>query len=184
MAEFIPFDDNVEVRGETVLAVCKGVESILKPKIEQILKQNNITAPKAGKWYKQKDWLNSFKDIANNLGPIILYKIGKAIPSNAIFPQGVKNLKEALMAIDKAYKTNHRGGEIGYYKLVEWNEEEKKAVMECKNPYPCHFDRGIITKIANDFKPKKSSFIEVFLDIKSPNRLKGADSSRYFIKWQ
>jgi len=55
--------------------------------------------------------------------------------------------------------------------------------MECKNPYPCHFDRGIITKIAEKFMPQKSKGIEVFLDTQRQGRLEGADTSWYFIKW-
>lgn len=183
MAQFIPFDNNVEVRGETVLSVCNGVEDFFKFEINKILIQNNIIDPQPAKWYKQEDWLNTFKDIENKFGEYMLYKIGKAIPQNAIFPEGIKNLKKALESINIAYQNNHRNGEIGYYKLLYFDEEKKIGEMECKNPYPCHFDRGIITKIVEKFKPKDSKNIEVSLNVEKENRLAGGDVSYYIIKW-
>lgn len=183
MAQFIPFDNNVEVRGETVLSVCNGVENFFKNEINHILSQNNIVNPQPAMWYKQSDWLNAFKDIETEFGEYTLYKIGKAIPENAIFPEGVKDLKTALESINQAYYKNHRNGEIGYYKLLYFDRENKIAEMECKNPYPCHFDRGIITKISEKYKPKGSNNIEVYLNLEKENRLDGAEASYYIIKW-
>lgn len=48
---------------------------------------------------------------------------------------------------------NHRNGEIGYYKLISINLKANTAIMNCKNPYPCNFDRGIITTMARKFRP-------------------------------
>lgn len=183
MAQFIPFDNRVEVRGETVLAVVNGVEDFFKNEIIMLLKKNNIENPLPANWYRQIDWLNTFRDINDTFGETILYKIGKAIPDSAIFPEGIKNLKEALESINVAYHNNHRNGEIGYYKLLKWNEKEKTALMECYNPYPCHFDRGIITRMAEKFKPADSLMIEVFVDTSKENRLKGGDKSYYIVNW-
>ena len=181
MAQFIPFDNRVEVRGETVLAVVNGVEDFFKDEIISLLKKNNIENPLPANWYSQTDWLKTFRDINDIFGEFILYKIGKAIPDSAIFPQGIRNLKEALESIDVAYHNNHRNGEIGYYRLIEWTG--KSALMECYNPYPCHFDRGIITRMAEKFKPIDSKTIEVSLDTSRENRLDGGDKSYYIVKW-
>jgi hypothetical protein len=58
-----------------------------------------------------------------------------------------------------------------------------KAEMECKNPYPSEFDRGIITAMARKFKPRESLLVSVELDNAKPSRMKGADSCTYKIKW-
>ena len=55
--------------------------------------------------------------------------------------------------------------------------------MECKNPYPCHFDRGIITSIVRKFAPIDSLDQEIILDTSKKNRLSGSDSSWYIISW-
>lgn len=55
--------------------------------------------------------------------------------------------------------------------------------MECKNPYPSEFDRGIITSMARKFSPGSASGISVELNETKPNRLKGDDSCTYTILW-
>jgi len=112
-----------------------------------------------------------------------LFSIGKAIPDSANFPENIVSLKDALESIDIAYHNNHRGGEIGYYRLTELNKDERKAVMICKNPYPCPFDRGIITSIVRKYKPADSFDHEIKLDQNKESRLDGAESSTYLISW-
>jgi hypothetical protein len=180
MAEFKAFVPGVEVNGETVLSIVNAMKGFEGLAIE-ILKNNGIDHPKPRKWYMQQSWLDAFKEISDKMGAETLLNIGKAIPENAQFPPGIDNLEKGLNLIDVAYHMNHRGGEIGYYKLVEYNEYKKHAVMECKNPYPSHFDRGIITCFVSRFKA--SDHFSVELDKSKPTRLKGADSCTYIIRW-
>ncbi len=136
-------------------------------------------------WYTQQCWLDAFREIAENIGSNTLFGIGKAIPDNAILPfQPLPPyaLREALESIDQAYQRNHRGGEIGYYRLVTFTGG--RATMECCNPYPSDFDRGIITAMARNFMPLHSRQLEVKLDDSQPTRLNGADSCTYLITWQ
>jgi len=183
MAQFIPFDENVEVNGQTVLAIVNGVHVLFKPKMHEILVANNIIDPEPDAWYSQKAWLKAFKIIYQTIGENTLFSIGKSIPLNAIFPKEINNLRKALESINIAYQNNHRGGEIGYYKLLEFNEADCSAIMECKNPYPCHFDRGIITTMVRKFAPESSTHSEVKLDTSKANRNDGAESSWYLINW-
>ncbi len=183
MASFIAFAPNVEVNGETVVSIVNamaGFEAIA----HQLFKKNGLDNIKSGNWYSQQNWLNVFKDIKEKLGDKTLLVIGKAIPENANFPAEIDSLEKALNSINVAYHMNHRGGEIGYYKLVKYSYKEKIALMECKNTYPSHFDRGIITAMARKFKPEGAITIDVSLDNTKPTRLKGSDSCTYFIDWR
>jgi hypothetical protein len=56
MAQFIPFDTNVEVNGQTVLSVINGVSDTYKEKIKLILAKKGIVDPQPNKWYKQEHW--------------------------------------------------------------------------------------------------------------------------------
>lgn len=182
MAQFIPFGPSVEVNGETVLSFINALPSS-RARIADILANHGIVNPQPGQWYAQKSWLDAFKEIAEKIGPNTLFMIGKAIPENAQFPPHIDSLEKGLGAIDMAYHMNHRGGEIGFYKLAEFNEKGRYAIMECKNPYPCDFDRGIITTMARKFKPKKSIMVNVTLDKSKPGRLDGKETSYYKVTW-
>lgn len=182
MAQFIPFSDNVEVSGAAVLSFANA-NTNLKEHLIESLSINNILNPVAENWYSQKDWLNAFRYLGEKHGSNILFLIGKAILESAVFPDNIHNLEDALNAINVAYYLNHRNGEIGYYKLTEYNTKERFAIMECKNPYPSNFDRGIIFAIAKKFKPDNSFVVDVVLNLSLPSRQNGADSCTFRVSW-
>lgn len=181
MAQFIAFDPNVEVNGQTILSVVNAISVGQQTRLA-VLKKQGIT-PEEGKWYKQQAWLNAFKAMSEELGEKTLFVIGKAIPENAIFPPQIDNLQKALSAIDMAYHMNHRNGKIGKYILKEYDEKKREAVMVCNNPYPSEFDRGIISTMLRRFKPKDSIKYDVLIDLSKESRMKGGESCTYIVKW-
>jgi hypothetical protein len=182
MAEYVPFSSNVEVLGQTVLSCVNALPSYQNV-MEQVLTKHGLIDIAPDKWYSQERWLNAFRDIGKRYGPHTLFLIGKAIPTNAKFPPNINNLESGLNSIDVAYKMNHRNGEIGYYKLLELNHEQKRAIMECRNPYPSFFDMGIILSIARKFKSNPSDIVEIARDETKSSRLTGGMSCRYILKW-
>jgi len=193
MAQFEAFNKDVEVNKQTVLSVVNSMEKG-QDKRMAILNKHNID-PEKNDWFLQQDWLDAFKDIANSLGDMNLFLIGKAIIDHAQFPP-LENLKEALHSIDVAYHMNHRlNGKmmfdentgkmsegIGHYKVTEFDEEGHKATMVCNNPYPSKFDEGIITQVVRRFKPSGARE-SVELDTSKESRVNGADSCTYNISW-
>ena len=183
MAVFEPFAPDVEVSGGAVLSFISGVPSVFQHKTKNILKTNAIESVEHAGWYSQKAWLDSFRQISQKIGANTLFAIGKSIPDTASFPTSIRNLRDALLSIDIAYQMNHRGGDIGYYKLTSFDEFNKAAEMECYNPYPCDFDRGIIIAMSRRFIPVGAPSIEVEVHPDFPGRNDGADRSKYLIKW-
>ena len=179
MAQYEQFAPNVEVNGETVLTTVNSFPEFMRNIALKILAENGIKNPVQGGWYSQKAWLDSFKEIAEKYGSNTLFEIGKAIPSNAKFPPEIDTIEKALASIDVAYHMNHRNGDIGFYKLVSHDESKATLVMQCKNPYPCDFDRGIITAMARKFK----TGVKVALDTSKPSRKDGADDSWYIVTY-
>ncbi|MBU1151772.1 hypothetical protein KJ632_03005, partial [Patescibacteria group bacterium] len=102
MTQFKAINPNVEVNGQTVLAIANGMGTMKNMGL-QILSNNNIDDPKPGKWYPQQDWLNAFKQISEKIGSNTLHQIGKSIPENADFPPDIDNIEKALASIDVAY---------------------------------------------------------------------------------
>ncbi len=182
MAQFIPFESDVEVNGQTILSFVHALPSSQET-FYKILEDHGLSGLEPDGWFSQEKWLNAFKEIYETLGPHTLFMIGKAIPENAIFPSHIDTLEKALASINIAYHLNHRGGEIGYYKLLSYDKDARIAIMECKNPYPSDFDRGIIMTMLRKFLPKESVRHNVLLDPGKPSRLYGEDRCTYIVTW-
>lgn len=181
MAQYVAFAKGVEVNGETVLSVLDGMDAF-RSKALSILEKNGINNPQPGKWYPQQSWLNAFKSIGEEVGHNTLFLIGEAIINNAKFPEGIDSLGKALGSIDVAYHMNHQGGDIGTYKLERVSETAAKVI--CHNPYPCDFDRGIISAFVKKFKPKGSvKFAKLQHDDSCECRKKGGNSCTYIVSW-
>ena len=163
MTEFQAFAPDIEVNGQTVLSVVRGVGP-WEGAARRILTQNGIADPQPGRWYPQQAWLDAFRTIAE-MGSKALYSIGKSVPQNAAWPPEIKSVKDALASIDVAYHMNHarqsrclfdaRTGKaaegIGHYRYRDAGERE--AEVACETPYPCAFDKGLVYAVADKFRP-------------------------------
>lgn len=179
MAQFRAFSGKVEVNGQTVLAVVKGMGAFAQTGTD-ILARHGIKSPNPVAWYPQQAWLDAFQEIAKSIGPRTLTQIGMSIPSSAKFPPGIDTVEKALASLDVAYHMNHRGGEIGCLKFTKTGE--KSGVMECRNPYPCDFDLGLIQAIVKRFAPSGST-PKVVHDASKPCRSKAGDSCTFLVSW-
>ncbi len=179
MAQFKAFSSKVEVLGEVVLSLVNVMGAFKSVSIE-ILRENGIVDPQPDKWYSQQAWLDSFKVIAKKVGPNTLYQVGRQVPQQYRFPPGIDSLESVLAGLDPAYIVSHRGGDVGHYrfKVMGLNVGQ----MTCDNPYPCDFDRGIISALAERFEPP-GSLIDVRHEQNAPCKKLGADSCIYTISW-
>ncbi|MFY9261644.1 MAG: hypothetical protein WAO71_14205 [Gallionella sp.] len=183
MAQFIAFDKNAEVAGHSILSTLSTFPEYYRADIEQFLKENNIVNVTPDSWHSQQSYLNIFKEISTRYGVNSLFNMGVAVGESVPFPPGT-TLEAAYSAWDGAYRSHHRNGTLlGYIKLHSFDYQAKKAVVECKNPYPSHFERGIATSFARKCKPEDAGYIDVQLDTSKPSRLNGADSCFYIITW-
>lgn len=182
MAQFIAFEEGVEVSGQTILSIAKALPVEQETKRE-ILHAHGIINPVGSNWYSQQAWLNAFKELSERFGEHLLFRIGEMIPEHAAFPPCNNSLEHALKAIDKAYQLNHRGGEIGSYRLVEFREKEKKAVMICQTPYPSEIDRGLISAVLQKYSLASSAKQSVHLDTTKISRTRGSHSCTYRLFW-
>jgi hypothetical protein len=190
--QFQAFDPDVEVNGQTVLAVVAGMKSATWV-AERMLAAEGIVDPQPNEWYGQQAWLNAFKAISERVGGLTLRKIGNSIPENADWPPDVSDVPGALASIDVAYHLNHRlhghvlmnletgsmSEGIGHYGFAAIDDHA--ASMTCRNPYPCDFDRGIIEAAALKFRPVGSN---LKVDHAAGDcRKKGAESCTYEVHW-
>jgi hypothetical protein len=192
MSQFQALEQGIEVNGQTILSVVKGA-SVFESTARKILAKYGLEKAKdlPDAWYPQQAWLDTFHEIQNVIGKKTMFIIGKKIPESAVFPPHIKSVEDALAAIDVAYHLNHRkNGQvmfdletgkmldgIGHYEFKPGGGFSGTVV--CKNPYPCSFDRGIITTMADRF----SAGANVTHDDSAPCRETGADSCTYQVTW-
>ncbi|QRO01936.1 hypothetical protein JRI60_24420 [Archangium violaceum] len=144
------------------------------------------------RWYSLNQFLRAFERIGKEFGVYTLKQAGMSIPKNAVFPPTVVDIDSGIRSIDVAYHMNHgtRGvalfspdtGEmregIGHYGY-ERIPNKKLIVSRCDGPYPCAFDEGILTAMAQRFETSATV-------VHSPNgcRSRGAESCAYNITWR
>src|SRR5580698_9021870 len=101
--QFVPFEDDIEVNGQTVYSVVEGF-AIFKKVPSDILLSLGIGRPGSdglvmlndGEWIPQGQWLRGFKQIGEVVGTGALYGIGLKIPECAIFPPWVIDVHSAI----------------------------------------------------------------------------------------
>jgi hypothetical protein len=181
MAQFKSFSADAEINGETISSIVNGM-GVFRGSALKELEKHGIVEPQPGNWYNKQAWLNALKTIANTVGPATVFAIGLKVPETAKFPPDIDSLSKALQSLDVAYHMNHRNGEIGHYEFKRTGERSVSIV--CSNPYPCDFDRGLLSAFCKRFKPKGSnSYARVTHDDSNPCRKNGGDSCTYLITW-
>jgi len=143
-------------------------------------------------WYPLDKWLAAYQAIAKEIGVNSLYTIGKKIPENAVMPPHINDLKSALTTLDAYYHFVHRkNGTIMFdpatgnmlegigHARCEYFDDQHRALIIMETPYPCEFDRGLVTALAARFEP----MTRTVHDNDAPCRKKGGPSCTYVITW-
>jgi hypothetical protein len=192
MAQFVAKDPRIEVSGKSVLSIVGGMGAF-KTTAAKILAENGIDEPEPGRWYKQQDWLNAFKQITENIGERVLFQMGKDIIARANLPGEVTTISEGLTRLDIGYHKNHRidgqvlidsqsGGllkGIGSYQVNV--TAERSVEVRVDSPLPCEFDKGAITAIAEKYQPDEALFVTV--EHGGSCRKNGAEACVYSVTW-
>jgi hypothetical protein len=143
-------------------------------------------------WYPIESWLAAFDGFAESVGPRALFQIGQNVPKHAAIPPGINDITGAIAAVDVGYHMNHRkNGKLMFdpatgqitpgigtygFKPVPG---ERKIISVCENPYPCEFDRGILTCFALRFE----RLARVLHDERAACRRTGSKSCTYIVTW-
>jgi hypothetical protein len=108
------------------------------------------------KWYPLENWLRAFGRIGQEVGPAVLTQIGASVMQNIEWPPGMTSMEGLVRFIDAGYHMHHRkNGQpmfdqktgamtagIGNFQYK--GEDRTRYFVECANPYPCPFDKGIL----------------------------------------
>jgi hypothetical protein len=196
--QFKPFEPGIEAYGASIEAIVDAFKLFPSVALKRLvaagigtMQGKNIVVERDA-WYSQEKFLSAFENIALEVGPRALFQYGHHVPKHAPFPPTITDIHSAMASMDAAYHMNHRKGGVVMFdpatgKMLEGIghygyspvPKERRIISVCENPYPCDFDRGIITSLAARFE--KAS--RVAHDDTAPCRRKGADSCTYVVSW-
>lgn len=181
MTRHEPFDDDVEARGRTLLALDEALSRFseeYRERVREAMAAHGIEDPDSDEWYPQEAELAALETITRELEAHIVDRVGEQIPDVAEWPD-VSGVEEGLRSIDDAYHRNHRGGDIGHYRFEK--VDERTGRVTCENPYPCVFDRGLVRAVAKKYSPVESL---VFVEERGDRcRREGDDACTYTVYW-
>ena len=195
-----PIEEGIEASCGAVSSVVEGFAAFKKIPSDILLGlgigragNDGLVQLDPNEWIPLPLWLRAFQEIERAVGTGALFAIGLKIPDTAIFPPWVTDVHTAIKSIDTAYHLNHRkngrvmvntdSGKmtdgIGHYGYVPI-PGESRILSRVANPYPCDFDKGILTAMARRFAPS------AWVDHLEPEvcRKKGADGCTYLVSWK
>lgn len=117
-------------------------------------------------YYPLDRFLTAFLRVGTEFGDFTLRQVGMHIPKNATIPPSYRDIFTAFQTMDAGYHLNHGKNNqpmfdintgtmidgIGHMTFKP-GATKKSAIMECSTPYPCAFDEGIVTGLAQRFEP-------------------------------
>ncbi len=167
--QYIPFQSDVQILGNAIESTIANVGPFRALTIEAMVKTGacppGTKQLEPQRWYSHKGYLTALRLCAERFGETMLNKAGAEVIRNAVFPRSVTNIHAAFAALDAVFHMNHaiagqplfdpstgtmRDG-IGHYHYERCGA--RNIVMRCENPYPCEFDRGVLTTLARRFEP-------------------------------
>lgn len=196
--EYVSFEPGVEITGNGINVVLDSFKDFTLLASQIMLAEGvgrddgaGLVTVNPDEWYPLDNYLRALKRVTQEVGDQVVYQGGLATPKHAKFPPNITEIHGALGLVDIAYHMNHRKAGtpmfdpatgtmtegIGHYHYKK--ADARRIVMTCANPYPCEFDRGLITAMAKRFEPNAN----VVHDKSKPCRKQGAESCTLLINW-
>ena len=195
MAQFVAYRKDVE-GNINLLAPYFNADTRGKEKRLEVFKKHGIDLNKQT-IYPMQTILNYFKDLAQELGDMNLFLIGK-ISGHEMPGQDAKNFKELIEMANIVYHTIYTiNGKpmynpttkvfeqgLGSYTVQSFDENKKEMVIVSNTPFTSKSDEGLFTGLFEKFKPAHIQSFKIMLDITKERRAKGADSCTFIVTWQ
>ena len=155
---FKEFSPENQVSGRAIL---NAVNSLVEYKMTmaEYLTRSGLDNIEPDGWYDEQAWLDVLQAISKQYGPSTIFTLGKGVGSN--LPGTDPDFRNRLDSIDSLYKKSHINGEVGYFKLMEFDEKNKRARMKMHTPYPPEYGKGVLTAMVRKYKPDLLSFPKV-----------------------
>ncbi len=180
MAQLTTTASGIEVSGDTVLAMTKGMRGFRK-RLRHLLAERGVNNPQPNHWYSQDDLLDLFEAFPASVGPFMISDMGAQVAHDAKFPAEIDCVAKALTQLDALYRAGHRGARMGSYIFQKTGEDS--GTLVCSTPYPCDFDQGLIEAVASRFRGRTPGKVTVQHEEAAGCRKQGGESCTYVVQW-
>ncbi len=140
--EFISPDPEALVRAANVRATLDAFQ--LRPSLGQRLIEKHALALedlRPDKFILVQRWLDTLKEIQQEIGSNIIHRVGVAILENAEFPPTFEHIDAVFANMDAVYYANHQG-DVGHYRTKR--HPDGSWEVRCETPYPRAFEHGLV----------------------------------------
>ena len=193
--EFNAFEPGIEINGQIVystvaafpMARCVPARILFNKGIgKRVNKKFQIDD---NEWYQQQVWLDVLKEMSSRFGDDALSRIGTRIAGIVPLPEWAKEIDSAIKFVNIAYHISHKkDGKIMFdpdsgvmldgIGHISCSRNGEEYIIVSESPYPCAFEKGIITAIVQQFKPN----VSVIHDDSTPCRKNGNESCTYKVR--
>lgn len=136
------FAPDSTVSGGNILSMLAAMGPFRK-RGEHILQEHGIYDTSPESWYPLAAYVASLRAIGEKMGPNTLFQIGRQIPHHVPLPPGLDTFEKVLASFGIAFDMNHRGQQPG--SITFDLKSPRQATITTGTPYPCDFDRGVIS---------------------------------------
>lgn len=133
----------------------------LAPQVVSLFKEYGIQNILSTEYINLNILLSIFQKISFQMGPGILFNIGKTLSiSINFFDNKFNNLQHSIDALNNEYHNHHQilsldkqtsKKILGNYSIV--NIEKEHIILRSTTLYPCEFDKGLLYKLCLHFSP-------------------------------
>jgi hypothetical protein len=111
-----------------------------------------------------------------------MFVTGKAIGQALKIPDSQRSMEQVLSSLGQTWRVNHRyiTSDVGW---MYQKTGDRSAVMTIVFPYPDDFERGILTGVAERFKPADSVQIKVVMDEAKPRNDRRGAFTTFLVSW-
>lgn len=186
MRHFECNDPNAQVRGDLILTFLNSFpDNHGHALAHELLSKHGIDNPSPTQWYPLQAYLNTMKDVHDQLSDQVLLITGKRMGESTRLEGEFDHVDYFVKHLDEYYHTNHKG-EVGHYKCSD--ESEKSALhalqVTSTTPYACSYERGFLEGIAEHFKHQQGVTDVILKRLENqPCKQKGDDSCSYMLEW-
>ena len=171
------FSPDSTVSGGNILSMLAAMGPFRR-RGEQILEENGIFGVDPEGWYSLAAYVSALGAIGAKMGPNTLYQIGRQIPNHVPLPPGIDTFEKVLASFGMAFDMNHRTGAPQGTTITYQIKNPRIAEIVTGTPYPCDFDRGVISGF---FQKLLATRISVDAQADAPCKARGGETCTYTV---